>query len=125
MCICIIDMYMQVNVPYRTSTKHYVITTPARKHMSKAVARSKKNIIEDCFSDDVCCGFLKKKVARRLKQEIKVMCSHTVGSVLQSKSKDANQAFQWSKLAKEMIEHAPLLTEILTPCDRWSVWFNF
>ena len=44
------------------------------------------------------------------------MCSHTVVSVLQSKSKDALQAFQWSKLAEQMIDHAPLLTEILTAC---------
>ena len=55
-------MYMQVNVPYRTSTKHYVITTPARKHMSKAVARRSKKTLSTIASADEFVEFFCEKL---------------------------------------------------------------
>ncbi|SMN01816.1 hypothetical protein SPONN_108 [uncultured Candidatus Thioglobus sp.] len=115
----ILFISLQVNIPYRSgTTKNYYINTPRRKHMSKALARgSKKSVVEDCFKDPKIHMYLKKKIGRVLKSEIKSMCSNKVNSILRSTSSCKNLTkFKWSYVIDELKVHAPLLFDILVSC---------
>ncbi len=53
--------------------------------MSKTLARgNNKSVVDDCFKDEKMYVYLKKKLRRTLKSEIKSMCSNKVQSVLRS-----------------------------------------
>ena len=86
--------------------------------MSKALARGcKKTVVDDCFSDTKTFAYLKIKLHRMLKNEIKMMCSNKVQSILRSSATCDNlKKFKWSELIDEMKIHAPLLFDILASC---------
>lgn len=86
--------------------------------MSKALARgNKKTVVDDCFKDPKIHMYLKKKLGRVLKSEIKLMCSNKVQSILRSTSSCENlKKFKWSYVIEEMKIHAPLLLDILVSC---------
>lgn len=86
--------------------------------MSKALARgNKKSVIDDCFKDPKTHTYLKKKLGRVLKSEIRVMCSNKVQSTLHSTTTCNNlNKFKWSIVIEEMKVHAPLLFDLLASC---------
>lgn len=86
--------------------------------MSKALARgNKKSVVDDCFKDPKIFTYLKKKLGRVLKAEIKKMCSNKVRSILRSTATCDNlKNFKWSDVIDEMKIHAPLLFSLLSSC---------
>jgi hypothetical protein len=107
-----------VNIPYCSGAKSFLINTPQRKHMSKALARgNKKSVIDDCFKDPKLFTYLKRKLGHVLKCEIKVMCSNKVKSILRSTATcDSMKKFKWSDVIDEMKIYAPLMLNLLVSC---------
>ncbi len=106
---------------YHSAPKKYVLTA-SHKHMGKAITRgSKKALVDECFSEPVTSTYMREKIGRILRMEIKCMCSTKTASILSSRSNDALKYFQWNKLLAELKTHAPLLFTMLMACTKTKI----
>lgn len=74
----------------------------------------------ECLSDAVTRKHVLKGIGRKVRQEMKVMCSEATLSVLKSNKKDLS-IFSWSKLSEELSTNAPTFSSILEECTKTRV----
>ena len=134
---------MQVAVANPSGMQKYNLTTPHRRHITKAAARGhKKGLVDRCFDDPqvrssccvlyiiiIICYFfgadhtqvrrnIIKKFVRMVRAEMKQMCSSEVKSVLQDMSNDAVKSFTWKSFLLEVETNAPILHSFLIGCTK-------
>lgn len=81
-----------MTVTNKSGVKRYALSTPNRRHISKAAARGhKKGVVEQCFADAKVRSYTIRKVARIIQSELKTMCSSRVGSVLKTRKPRSNR----------------------------------
>lgn len=103
----------------KSGVKKYNLSTPNRRHISKAAARGhKKGVVDQCFADVNVKSYIIQKVSQIIQSELKRMCSSEVSSVLQDRSNEAIKNFQWSTLIAEVEANAPVLHELLLACTK-------
>ena len=73
-------------------------------------------VVDHCFKDDKIKEHAVNKVATMVHDEMKIMCSHKVDSILQRTS--ALSSFQWIDLMNELEAHAPTLLTVLNSATR-------
>lgn len=99
------DVAVVVNNPKQQKT---YFLTPKRKRLGKAVARrSCMAMAEECLKNSAVMQYLLVKIGKKIRTELRSMCSNTNPSVLRSQSPNDLIDFQWMKLHKELQERAP------------------
>lgn len=99
--------------------KRINLTTPNRRHITKAAARGhKKGVVDHCFVDTKVQGYIIHKVSKILQSEIKAMCSLRVHSILKNESTEMLKSFEWDKLISEVKVYAPLLYQVFLSCTK-------
>lgn len=78
-------------------------------------------MIQQCFKDPVTRAHMLNKIGQVLRHEIKIMCSDTTNSVLQSLDTNELKMFTWDKVLSELKLHAPALVSILFSCTRTQI----
>ena len=101
---------------YNSYVKRFQLKTAQGRHMTKSIARGfKKGLVDQCFGDEVIHGYILKKTAQIIREEVKAMCSDEVDSVLRNSGKpDALSSFTWNSLLAELKRHAPTLLLLLS-----------
>ena len=108
-------LWLQVHI----SKQRTHILTPSRKRMGKAVARkSHRTVAEEYWKSPNISKYLMHQLGTMLCQELKMMCSDSTQSVLQTQSLSDNPTFSWSTIYSELQLHAPLLFNLLSSLTR-------
>lgn len=107
---------LQVMVKRKTGSRIFNVTNSLKKVGHGLSRTNRQAIARQVVNDKVmllkALGFISKKV----KQEIKQMCSYHVNSVLRKATPEVMQSFQWKDLVTELTTHAPTFYKLLECC---------
>lgn len=103
---------------YTHSTRKYALT-PSRKHVGKAIARrSRSALVVEALKDPVTRGYVVRRVGMMVRNELVLMCSDRVQSMLRSQSL---KEFTWSAFMRELSTNAPVLLTLLKSCTHTRI----
>lgn len=111
-------------MPYRTTTKNYILT-PSRKPLGKMIARgSHMAIAKQCINDPKVKSLMLRHLILLFRREISTLCSDRVGSVMLGSSAEEMCAFSTSKFINEAKQHAPTLLQIIQSLTKSRIATN-
>ena len=87
--------------------------------MGKAVARrSRSALVAEALKDPVTKGYIVRRIGMMVKNELILMCSERVSSLLKRQSP---KEFNWNTFMKELSTNAPALLTLLKSCTHTRI----